>query len=142
MLKRLVPIAVTAAVLAAPATGATHVRPFEAQFSDRTCGQEKFCGTGTVAGFGRVTSELVLGSQGAGPAAGCFAGKGTRTLTLASDAGSALRLAVQGAVCGARSWGTFKVVSGTGAFAGAAGSGVIWGPVLSLRYFGVLTLSK
>lgn len=127
-------------VLAATASAAPQVRPFDARFNDRECGEGKLCGTGTVIGFGRVKSELAFGAAAAA-APGCLGAKGSRTVTLANDASSTLRLAVQGSVCGARAWGTFKIVSGTGVFAGAKGSGIIWGTPFSVRYFGVLTLT-
>jgi hypothetical protein len=128
-------------LVAATASAAPHVRSFDAQFSDRACGQGKLCGTGTVTGFGAVKSEVAFGPA-ASPAPGCFGARGTRTLTLNKDPNSTLRLAVQGAACGPRIWGTFKVVSGTGVFADARGSGVLWGAAASPRYFGVLTLTK
>jgi hypothetical protein len=138
-------ISATAVVLlglvVAATSAASQARTFDAHFKDRPCGTGKLCGTGMVTGFGAVNSELTFGPA-TSPAPGCFGAKGTRVLTLANDAASTLRLAVQGAVCGSRSWGTFKVVSGTGAFASAKGSGVIWGAPNSLRYYGVLTLTK
>jgi hypothetical protein len=134
-------VALLVGTLAATASATTQPSAFDAKFQDRPCGQGNLCGNGTITGFGRVKSELALGAAAA-PAPGCFYGKGARTVTLVNDANSTLRLAVQGTACGARAWGTFKVVSGTGAFAGAKGSGVIWGAPTSLRYFGVLTLSK
>ena len=122
------------------------VHAFEAQFRDAPiCGGGRFCGTGTLAGFGAVKTRLALGPTFAGPAAGCLGVAGTRMLTLASDAKSTLRLSVKGAACGSRTWGTFKVASGSGVFARATGSGVIIGTLSkthreSLRYWGVLTL--
>jgi hypothetical protein len=142
--RRLV-ISAAAAVLlglgVAAASAAPLSRSFDAHFNDHACGAGKLCGTGNVTGFGAVNSELAFGTA-ASPAPGCFGAKGTRSLTLAKDAASTMRLAVQGAVCGPRSWGTFRVISGTGEFAAAKGSGVIWGAPNSLRYYGVLTLTK
>ena len=37
---------------------------------------------------------------------------------------------------------TLKILSGTGTFAAAKGSGVTWGTPYSIRYYGVLTLTK
>jgi hypothetical protein len=143
--RSLLGIAAIAALLlglvAATASAAPRVRSFDAQFSDHSCGQGKLCGTGTVTGFAAVKSEVVL-APAASPAPGCFGGKGTRTVTLDKDPNSTMRLAIQGAACGARAWGTFKIVAGTGAFAAAKGSGVIWGTTISLRYYGVLTLTR
>lgn len=123
------------------------VRAFEAQFRDAPiCKRGRFCGTGTLAGFGTVKTQLALGPTFAGPATGCFGVAGTRMLTLASNAKSTLRLSVNGAACGSRTWGTFKVASGSGVFARATGSGVIIGTLSrthreSIRYWGVLTLA-
>jgi hypothetical protein len=128
-------------LVVAAAAAAPQPRAFDAHFNDHACGTGKLCGTGTLTGFGSVKSELAFGPA-ASPAPGCFGANGTRALTLANDSASTLRIAVQGAVCGPRSWGTFKVASGTGAFATAKGSGVIWGAPNSLRYYGVLTLTK
>ena len=132
--------ALLVAALAPTASAVPRARPFDARFSDHECAEGKFCGTGAVIGFGRVKTELALGAA-APPAPGCFGGKGTRRVTLENEPKSALRLAVQGAACGTRAWGTFKIVSGTGIFAGAKGSGIIWGSPTSPRYFGVLSLT-
>jgi hypothetical protein len=122
------------------------VHVFEAHLQDADCGNNTFCGAGKLTGFGRVKTRAAFRPVGAPPAAGCLAVAGTRRLTLASDRKSTLRLAVKGAVCGSRSWGTFKVSSGSGVFAGATGSGVILGSFTQTRheylhYSGVLTLA-
>ena len=146
MSRRLFVLAATTALLlgivVTAASAAPAARSFDAHFNDRACSTGKLCGTGTVTGFGTVKSELAFGPAVAAPAPGCFGATGTRTLALTKDPTSTLRLAVQGAVCGPRAWGTFKIISGTGAFAAAKGSGVIWGAPNSLRYYGVLTLTK
>ncbi|HZQ64949.1 MAG TPA: hypothetical protein VFA66_06960 [Gaiellaceae bacterium] len=140
-MRKLIAAAIAAATASTPALCAgAATRPFDAQFHDKPCGPTKLCGTGVLAGFGAVTTELVVTPVGPGPAPGCTLGKGTRTLTLAKDSASRLRLAVQGPLCGARAFGTFSVVSGTGVFAHARGGGVILGPPLALRYYGVLAL--
>ena len=77
---------------------------FEAYLQDRPCGNNTFCGSGTLAGFGAVTTRMTLHLDAVPPAAGCVGGVGTRRLTLASDAESTLRLAVKGMLCGSRSW--------------------------------------
>jgi hypothetical protein len=122
------------------------VHAFEAHLRDAPCRGGRSCGTGTLAGFGAVKTQLALGSTFAGPAPGCFGGAGTRTFILASNAKNTLRLSVKGAVCGSRVWGTFNVASGHGIFAGATGSGVIIGTFSmrreSLRFSGVLTLAR
>ena len=141
---------VLAALAVAPSLGATPgAQALEAQFRDApTCGGSgKWCGTGTLAGFGKVKTELVFGPSIAAPATGCLGSTGTRTVTLGNDATSTLRLAAAGAVCGSRVWGTFKVLAGTGAFAKAKGSGVIIGILTkaggeSIRYSGVLVIAK
>jgi hypothetical protein len=134
-----------------PSVASPALRPgmhaFEAQLRDAPiCGGGRFCGTGTLAGFGAVKTQLALGPFFAGPGAGCVGVVGTRMLTLASDAKSTLRLSVKGAARGSRTWGTFKVASGSGVFARTTGSGVIIGTLSktrreSLRYSGVLTLA-
>jgi hypothetical protein len=133
----------TASAAAAPGT-----QLFEGQFRDApNCGGGKSCGTGVLTGFGKIKTEIVFGPAMAAPAKGCLGATGTRTLTLANDATSTLRLAVKGAACGSRTWGTFKVVAGAGRFDKAKGSGVILGTLTkagqeSIRYTGVLTLAK
>jgi hypothetical protein len=122
------------------------VHAFEARFQDAPCRGGGFCGTGTLTGFGAVKTHLVLGRAFPGPAKGCLDATGTRWLTPTSDAKSTLRLSVTGGVCAQHVWGTFKVASGSGVFAGATGSGVIIGTLTrtsreSLRYSGVITLA-
>jgi hypothetical protein len=122
------------------------VHVFEAHLQDSACGNNTFCGAGKLTGFGRVKTRAAFRPAGAPPAAGCLAVAGTRRLTLVSNRKSTLRLAVKGAACGSRSWGTFKVSSGSGVFAGATGSGVILGSFTQTRheylhYSGVLTLA-
>jgi hypothetical protein len=117
------------------------VRVFEAHLQESGCGPNKLCGAGELAGFGRFTTRETIRIVGAPPAAGCFAGIGTRILRLVSEPKSTLRLAVRGAVCGSRGWGTFKVSSGRGVFAGATGSGVILQSYAGLYLSGVLTLA-
>lgn len=130
----------------APAiTPGVHI--FEAHLQDSPCGNNAFCGTGRLTGFGRVKTRTVFQIVGTAAAAGCLAMLGTRTLTLRSEPKSTLRLAVKGALCGSRGWGTFKVSSGRGAFARATGSGVILGTLSATRlehlhYSGVLTLAR
>ena len=125
------------------------VHAFEARFHDAPCRGGGYCGTGTLKGFGAVKTHLVLGPGFPGPAKDCLGVTGTRRLTPTSDAKSTLRLSVRGAVCGSHLWGTFKVASGSGVFAGARGSGVIIGTLTktgheseSLRYRGVITLAR
>ena len=114
---------------ASPASSALRpgVHAFEARFHDAQCRGGGFCGTGTLTGFGVVKTHIVLGRAFPGPAKGCLGVTGTRRLTPTSDAKSTLRLSVRGAVCASHTWGTFKVASGSGVFAGATGGGVIIG---------------
>lgn len=135
-------VAVGASTAATPG-----VQGLEAQVRDAPCGQGKFCGTGTLAGFGKIKTEILFGRPGAPPATGCLGATATRSMTLASDPASTLQLSVKGAACGARAWGTFKIASGSGVFARAKGSGVILGILTkaggeSLRYTGVITIAK
>ena len=122
------------------------VHVFEAHLQDDPCGRNTFCGAGKLTGFGRVKTRLTWRLSGAPPAAGCIGVVGMRTLSLAAERNSTLRLAVSGAVCGSRGWGTFKVSSGRGAFAGATGSGVIVDSLTAahndLHFSGVLTLGR
>lgn len=120
---------------------------FEAHLQDAPCGKSTFCGSGKLTGFGTVKTRVALRPSVAPPDPGCVGAVGTRRLTLASDRRNTLRLAVKGAACGSRSWGTFKVSSGSGVFAGATGSGVIIGSFTKsghehLHYSGVLTLAR
>jgi len=121
------------------------VHAFDARFQDDLCGEGAFCGTGMLRGFGAVKTHLALGPVYRDPANGCARAAGVRTLTPVTDAKSALRLSVKGAVCKSHVRGTFKVASGSGVFAGATGSGVIIGTLISrhesLRYRGVITLA-
>jgi len=123
------------------------VQAFEAHLNDAPCGKNAFCGSGKLTGFGTVKTRAVFHTLAASPAAGCLSVVGTRRLMLVNDRKSTVRLAVKGAVCGSRSWGTFKVSSGSGVFTGATGSGVILGTFTKngndhLHYSGVLTLPR
>src|SRR2546421_971855 len=75
----------------AAATAKTSVHPFDAQFLETPCGGGKFCGAGTLAGFGKAKTELKFGPSTAPPAPGCQAVTGTRTLTFEKDPSSTLR---------------------------------------------------
>jgi hypothetical protein len=63
-------------------------------------------------------------------------------VTLVTHKRSTLRFAVKGPACGAQAWGTFRIVSGTGIFSHAHGSGVNWGFVGRLRYYGVIRIGR
>jgi hypothetical protein len=137
--------AAAAAILGALFTGgassAPHTAPFAAVFHDRACGA-RLCGTGVISGYGPVTSSTVFTGFAPGPEPGCVTFKGTRTATLVKDKRSTLRFAIRGPACKQRAWGTFKVVSGTGAFSNAGGSGVIWGTPMLVHYYGVIRLGR
>jgi hypothetical protein len=109
------------------------VHVFEAHLQESPCGANTLCGTGKLTGFGRFKTRETFRLSGAPPAAGCITGVGMRTLRLASEPKSTIRLAVSGAVCGSRGWGTFKVSSGRGVFARATGSGVILDSLTAAR---------
>jgi hypothetical protein len=98
------------------------------------------CGTGTVSGFGEATETVVLTSFDfeSAAATGCSPTTLTRTITLAD--GSTLVTEETGTVCfpgssfgtsgsfvsfgnPASFEGTYRIVSGTGVFRGARGSG-------------------
>jgi hypothetical protein len=120
---------------------ASQIEPFTAVVRDRPCGR-KLCGTGEIDHYGAVTSITEFSSVNPGPLPGCETYKGTRTVTLDKSKDNTLRFAIQGPAFGARAWGTFRFVSGTGAFSKASGSGVIWGEPLLVHYYGVIRLDR
>jgi hypothetical protein len=135
-------------VAASPAMAAT-TQAFEARFNEGfgratahpcpTTELFSFCGTGTITGFGDATSLTeVVSFENLDPETACADVVLRRTITLAD--GSSLVLMETGTVCfpgksslapgTAKSFGnpfrieaTFTIVSGTGAFEGAQGSG-------------------
>ena len=131
----------TAGLLAIAASAATQTESFTAVFSDRPCGV-RLCGEGVIDPYGRVTTITVFSRRTPGPEPGCHTYKGTRTATLVKNKRSTLRFAIQGPLCGAHAWGTFRIVSGTGTFSNASGSGVIWGAPLVVHYYGVIRLDR
>ena len=142
--------AITAGLLVTTASAATPTTSFTAVFHERVCANTpagpRFCGTGVIDRYGPVTTKTLLSVPTPGPEPGCQTFKGTRTATLTKDRRSTLRFAVQGPGCGTQTWGTFRIVSGTGIFAHASGSGVIWGTfsgvTLLTHYYGVIRLSQ
>jgi hypothetical protein len=130
---------ITAGLLVTAASAATQTEPFTAAFHARQCGA-RFCGTGVIDHYGPATIIIVASLPTPGPEPGCITFKGTTTAKLAKN--STLRFAFQGSSCGPRNnWGTFRIVSGTGTFANASGSGVSWvDPVGLLHYYGVIRL--
>ena len=117
------------------------VHVFEAHLQESPCGTNTLCGAGKLTGFGRFKTRETIRFVGAPPAPGCIHGVGTRTIRLVRERKSTLRLAVNGAICGSRGWGTFKVSSGRGTFTGATGSGVLLDSHAFLHLSGVLTLA-
>jgi len=135
-------------VVASPAMAAT-TQAFEARFNEGfgratahpcpTTELFSFCGTGTITGFGDATSLTeVVSFENFDPETSCADVVLRRTLTLAD--GSSLVLMETGIACfpgksslapgAATSFGnpfrietTFTIVSGTGVFEGAQGSG-------------------
>jgi hypothetical protein len=132
---------ITAGLLVTAASAATQTEPFTAVFFDRPCGA-KLCGNGVIDPFGPVTTITVFFRPRPGPEPGCYTYKGTRTATLAKNRRSTLRFAIQGPACGAHAWGTFRIVSGTGKFSNAGGSGIVWGAPSVVHYYGVIRLDR
>lgn len=134
-------LAVIGAVAAALPATASSTQPFNAQFQDSWCGDDVLCGTGTVQGFGKVTTTITI--TGVSEDDGCLAVTAERVLTLKSD-GSSLRLAIDSVVCEPLGRGTFTIVGGTGAFSGATGSGSLFGAIIpngdSIHFRGAITL--
>ncbi len=133
---------ITAGLLVTAASAATRTESFTAVFHDRLCGGDRLCGYGVIDHYGRVTTVTMLSRLTPGPEPGCQTVKGTRTATLARSRRSTLGFAIQGPACGVRAWGTFRIVSGTGTFSSASGSGVIWGAPWLVHYYGVIRLDR
>ena len=136
-MRRILALAVLATVATAmPAVAAT-TQTFKLDVHDnfRACppGFEE-CGKGVLQGYGTVTTTFSFGLL-------------ERVITLDSD-GSTLRLAlVPTDLDPPRLEGTFTVVEGTGVFAGATGSGIVWAvgtgvpvPSDTAHYRGTITL--
>jgi hypothetical protein len=125
------------------ASAATQTEPFTAVFHLRVCGA-RFCGTGVIDHYGAATITSMAALPTPGPEPGCITFKGTTTATLAKNRPSTLRFSFEGSSCGPHnSWGTFKIISGTGTFANASGSGVSWGASVGLlHYYGAIRLGR
>jgi hypothetical protein len=128
--------AVTAVVSALPA-GAATTSVFRADIHDnfRVCAVGvDLCGEGVVHGYGTASGAFTFSPL-------------ERVFTLDSD-GSMLRLALEPTDLSPPTLsGTWTIVDGTGVFAGATGSGVIWatttgvpGPSDTAHYLGTITL--
>jgi hypothetical protein len=146
---------ITAGVLVPAASAASPTESFTAVFHDRVCAilpaGPRLCGTGVIDHYGPATTKSVDLRPTPGPEPGCQIFKGTRTATLTKNRPSTLRFAYQGAVCGplnvrGLSFGTFTIVSGTGTFSNASGSGVLWGTFsgnsILTHYYGVIRLGR
>jgi hypothetical protein len=139
-------LAALVAIATALPASAQSTQQFKAQFHDSspTCPPgTDLCGKGLLKGFGAVTSTLTFTSVVPGPGASCVSGTADRVVTLDSD-GSTLRLAVVGTICDQKVAGTFEIVGGSGAFAGATGGGTLWGSTNgsdSVHYRGTITLA-
>jgi hypothetical protein len=136
-MRRALALAVLAAVATALPAGASTTHVFRADLHDNlgACppGADE-CGKGVVHGFGTVTTTFSFGSF-------------ERVITLDRD-GSMLRLALAPTdLDPPRLEGTFTIVGGTGLFAGATGSGIVWAvgtgvpvPSDTAHYRGTITL--
>jgi hypothetical protein len=113
---------------AAPATGAATTEPFRAELheADVCAPGIDLCGKGVVHGFGQATTTLAFTSVAPGPGDTCVTGTADRAIVLDAD-GSTLRLEIAGTICRQKIDGTYEVVGGTGAFAGASGGGTVRG---------------
>jgi len=135
---------ITAGLLVTAASAATRVEPFTAVFHFRPC-SAKCYGTGVIDHYGPVTTIGVIYPPTPGPEPGCLTIKGTSTATLVKNRRSTLRFSFQSSACGPHNaWGTFRIVSGTGTFTNASGSGVSWGapPPFPIHYYGVIRLDR
>jgi hypothetical protein len=128
-------LALASLALVVPA-GATTTQVFKADLHDfGPCPPGiDLCGKGVVHGFGTATGTFTFFPL-------------ERVITLDSD-GSTLRLALEAIDISAPTLaGTWTVAGGTGVFAGATGSGVIWAtatgvptPSDTAHYRGTITL--
>jgi hypothetical protein len=127
-------LAVLAALALAVPAGATTTQVFKADVHDMgACAAGPSCGTGVVHGFGTVTTTFTFPVE--------------RVFTLDAD-GSTLRLALEADDLTPPLFsGTWTVIGGTGVFAGATGSGVVWatgtgvpGPSDTAHYRGTIAL--
>ena len=123
-------LAVLAALVAAavPTTGAAPTQPFRAELheADACAPGVDLCGNGVVHGFGQASTTLAFTSFAPGPGETCVTGTADRAIALDRD-GSTLQLEIAGTICRQKIEGTYEVVGGTGAFAGASGGGTVRG---------------
>jgi hypothetical protein len=102
--------------IALPAAGSS-THDFKAEFQEDN---------GVVVGYGTVTTTLTITSAEPRPD-GCLSATAERLVILDKDPSSTLSLALEGFICDPKVGGTWKIVSGTGVFAAATGSGSISG---------------
>jgi hypothetical protein len=130
--KRFLVLAATAgalalAVLSAPAAAST-TASFHAIFVESGCAPLTICGSGNVAGLGRVDNTVIVINA-------CGFGCSLRTITFEDGSTLALRgtqlgielpgKSADAASLGNPAWihGAWMIIGGTGDFAGATGSG-------------------
>ena len=77
-------------------------------------------------GFGTATTTLAFTSFAPGPGETCVTGTADLAIVLDGD-GSTLQLEIAGTICRQKIDGTYEIVGGTGAFAGASGGGTVRG---------------
>jgi hypothetical protein len=135
-LRRSLPLFALIALFIASAPASAATTEFRADVHDAgVCPDVDLCGTGVIQGYGTVTTTLTFAT-------------GERVFILDSD-GSTLTLLVEATgTTGSRLTGTWTIISGTGVFAGAEGSGEVWAtptgiPVTSdtAHYRGTITTS-
>jgi hypothetical protein len=137
-------VAALAAVAGSASAGAAATTSFRAEFHDSPC-PVGACGKGVVHGFGTATTTLVFTGAAPGPGDDCVTATAERNVVLDRD-GSVLRLTLVGTICRQKVEGTFAIVGGTGAFAGASGGGTVRGvairgvPSDSVHFTGTLVL--
>ena len=127
-INRLLAVLAALVAVAAPAGGAATTEPFRAELHEAdVCGPGiDLCGTGVVHSFGTATTTLAFTSFAPGPGETCVTGTADRAIVLDRD-GSTLQLEIAGTICRQKIDGTYEVVGGTGAFAGASGGGTVRG---------------
>jgi hypothetical protein len=106
-------LALVAPALLLVESATAEITTFRANVQDtEVCPGVDLCGTGVIQGFGHVTTTLSFATF-------------ERVFVLAD--GSTLRLTLQPTgMTGVRLNGTWLVIGGTGVFASASGSGVLW----------------
>ena len=168
-MRRVLTLAVLAAlavlVIAPPASAETvefeaDVQGFFGIRNSSPCPPGLDCGRARIEGFGKATRTLAITGFEPGVPPGCNSVTAVEQMVLETD-GSTLTLELEAAICtpGAsgsaphtpqaqgdpfNATGTFTVIGGTGAFAGATGGGTLTsvgaGDAIVIHYEGTLTL--